>query len=202
MPILQTLEPGSRAALLAALLLAAAVPACGDRGEGAEQRAGQASDFDDLGVEEQARVEVDPCALLKNAEISGQLARAVSPSERPNWSTLEFDVTPTEVEWGISRRCEYKFQSRERAGGGPVWHSDFNVMVIHAGAILVPERNRVPVAGAGPEIFRSKGEQVYYVTKGAHAATLTSFPGSREGDESDEDATRIVLLRRIAERLP
>jgi hypothetical protein len=200
MPILQPFEPASRAVALAALLLAAAVPGCGDRADDAGQRAGSASEVGDPGAGDgPARVEVDPCALLTTDEISEQLFLAVSPSERANWTTQEFDITTTEPDWGVSRRCEYKFASREVVGGGPVWHSDFNVMVIDVGAIGVPERKRLPVEGAGPEIFRSSGERVYYVTKGAHAATLTSFPGTHEGGE---DAGRVALLRRIAERLP
>ena len=133
-------------------------------------------------------------ASARSASRLAASVRATSRAQRAAWTTPEFDITPTEVEWGVARRCEYRFQSRYAVGGGPVWHSDFNLMVIRADAIGVMEKNRLPVDGAGPDIFREKGERVYYVTKGAHAVTLTAFPG--------EDAGRVVLLRRIAERLP
>jgi hypothetical protein len=199
MPIVPSIRPASRAAVLAALLVAAAVGACGDRAEGAE--GGAEAGTDEFGMKEQTRVEVDPCALLTNAEISEQLARSITPSERSSWSTLEFEITPTEVEWGISRRCDYKFQSRAMVGGGPVWHSDFSVMVVHAAGTNVPEHVLRPLESA-PDIRRELHTKAYYINKGDLAASLTSFPGSQEGDESDEDATRIVLLRRMAERLP
>ena len=176
--------------------LSLATTACG--GDPPESGAQSAGDAGDPGAV--ARVAVDPCTLLTNQEISEQLFLAVSPSERPSWTTPEFDVTGTEVEWGVARRCEYKFQSRAAVGGGPIWHSDFNVMVIRSDAILVPESDRLPVEGAGPDIFKSRGEErVYYVTKGGHAAILTAFPGTHEVGEA---AGRVALLRRIAERLP
>jgi hypothetical protein len=51
-------------------------------------------------------------------------------------------------------------------------------------------------------MFKEPGTRAaYYVVKGRLAATLTGFPGRNES-EADSDAGRLVLLRRIAERLP
>jgi hypothetical protein len=38
--------------------------------------------------------------------------------------------------------------------------------------------------------------------KGGLAVTLTGFPGRADNEEGSPDAGRLVLLRRIAERLP
>lgn len=198
MPILRSLEPGSGAALLAALLLAAAVPACGGGGggEGAEH----AADFEEGG--EPARIDVEPCALLTNEEISEELFLSLSQDERSRWTTSEFELTTTAPELGVTRRCEYRFQSREVISGGPVWHSDFDLMVFPSSAIALAEEKRRPIAGGGPEMFKEPGTQAaYYVVKGKLAASLHRFPGRRE-EEGDPDAGRLVLLRRIAERLP
>ena len=198
MPILRTLEAGSRAALVAALLLAAAVPACGG-GADAEQGAAYADDFE--GEESPARIEVEPCSLLTNEEISEQLFLSLSADEQSRWTSREFDLATTEPELGVTRMCEYKFQSRYAAGGGPTWHSDFDIMVFPSNAIALSEEKRRPIAGAGPEMFKEPGTAAaYYVVKGNLAVSLHRFPGRKE--ESDADAGRVALLRRIAERLP
>jgi len=199
MPILQSLEPHSRAALLAALLLAAAVPACGGGGD-----AGQAAyaDLEDSG-DAPARINVEPCALLTNEEISEPLYLAVSPLARPTWTSREFDLATTEPDLGVTRRCEYRFESRQAVGGGSAWHSDFDIMVFPANAVALAEDKRMPIAGAGPEMFKERGTRAaYYVVKGAHAVTLSGFPGRDENEDGGEDAGRLVLLRHIAERLP
>ena len=201
MPTLLPMEPASRAAFFAALVLAAAVPACGDRA-GAGQGAETAADFED-GGDAPARIEVDPCGLLTNEEISEQLFLSVSPSERPGWQSREFEIATTEPDLGVTRRCEYRFESKEAVGGGPVWHSDFDIMVFPSNAIALAEDKRKPIAGAGAGMFKEGGTRGgYYVVKGAHAVTLTGFPGRDENEEGGADAGRLVLLRHIAERLP
>lgn len=187
--------------LSAMVVLALALTACADRGSPGARSADDPS-MESFGADGPRRVELDPCAVLTPEEVATQLARGLQPSDQQNWSTTEFDVTPKEVEWGDARRCEYAFQSRATAGGGPIWHSDFNVMVMDADAMYLPEQSRLPVNGAGPEIFRARGEKAYYVTKGKYAATLTSFPGNQNPAAGDEDATRVALLHQIASRLP
>jgi hypothetical protein len=201
MRILQTIEPSSRAALIAALLLAAAVPACGDRA-GADQGAGLASGLED-GEGTPARIEVDPCALLTKEELSEQLYLSLRADERANYETDQFDIEATEPSLGTTRVCEYKFASRDSVGGGPTWHSDFTLMVFPSNAIALAEDDRKPIDGAGPGMFKERGTAAgYYVVKGGLAVTLTRFPGRGEDGEGGPDAGRVVLLRRIAERLP
>jgi hypothetical protein len=174
MPVRQTLVPRSRAALLAALF-AASVQACG--GDSLREDAEYAAGSDDV-AESPVRIDVDPCGLLNNEEISEQLFLAVSASERPSWTTSAFDVSSSEPELGVTRRCEYRFASRYSVGGGPVWHSDFDVMVFPASAVAVREDRRRPIEGAGPDMFKEPGTRAaYYVVKGRLAATLTGFPG-------------------------
>ena len=97
--------------------------------------------------------------------------------------------------------CEYKFQSRYAVGGGPTWHSDFDIMVFPSNAIALAEEKRRPIAGAGPEMFKEPGTAAaYYVVKGNLAASLHRFPGRKV--ESEVDAGRVELLQRIAARLP
>lgn len=200
MPILRTLEPGSRTALFAALLLVTSVPACGG-GADAGQGDAYAADVDD-GGDTPARIDVEPCALLTNEEISEQLFLSLSADERSRWTSSEFDLTTNEPELGVTRQCEYRFQSRYAVGGGPTWHSDFDIMVFPSNAIALAEEKRRPIAGGGPEMFKEPGTQAaYYVVKGNLAASLHRFPGRHE-EEGDPDAGRLVLLRRIAERLP
>jgi hypothetical protein len=200
MPILRSLEPGSRAALIAALLLAAAVPACGGGGD-AEQGAAYAGDLED--GDTPARIEVEPCALLTNEEISEQLFLSLSADEQSRYTSREFDLETTEPELGLTRMCEYRFASRDSVGGGATWHSDFNLMVFPSNAIALSEDKRKPIEGAGPEMFKEAGTAAaYYVVKGPLAVSLTRFPGRGEDAEGGPDAGRVVLLRRIAERLP
>ena len=202
MPILQSMEPASRAAFFAALLLAAAVPACSDRaGAGAEQGAGYGADLED-GSDAPAQIDVDACGLLTKEEISEQLYLSVSPSERPNWKSREFDIAATAPDLG-NPRCEFRFESRDSAGGGPTWHSDFDLVVLPANAIPLSEDDRAPIPGAGAEMFKERGTQpVYFVVKGALAVALSRFPGRDEDEPGGKDAGRVVLLRQIAERLP
>jgi hypothetical protein len=52
-------------------------------------------------------------------------------------------------------------------------------------------------------MFKERGTAAgYYVVKGALAVSMTRFPGRGEDGEGGPDAGRVVLLRRIAERLP
>jgi hypothetical protein len=106
---------------------------------------------------------------------------------------------PTEVDWGVSRRCEITYQSRHQVSGGPAERGAFNVMVFRIDGLGIPERERRPVAGAGPEIF--KHQQVFYVTKGDYAVSLTDFNGTVDS-RGDENAGRVALLRAAASRLP
>ena len=198
MPILRSLEPGSRAALIAALALAAAVPACGGGGD-AEQGTAYAGDLED--GDTPARIEVEPCALLTNEEISEQLFLSLSADEQSRWMSREFDLATTEPDLGVTRMCEYKFQSRYAVGGGAAWHSDFDIMVFPSNAIALAEEKRRPIAGAGPAMFKEPGTAAaYYVVKGNLAVSLHRFPGRKE--ESEVDAGRLALLQRIAGRLP
>ena len=200
MPNRFAIEPGSRAAFLAALLLAAPVAACGDRA-GAEQGADSAADLEDGG--EAARLEVDPCALLTREEISEQLYLSLPLHQREHYSTPEFDVEPTPSDFGASRMCAYRFQSRDSVGGNPTWHSDFDLMVFPSNAIALPEDKREPIAGGGAGMFKERGTAAaYYVVKGGLAVSITRFPGRQEDGEGGPDAGRVALLERIAGRLP
>ena len=202
MPILRSLEPGSRAALLAALLLAAAVPACGGGADAEQAR----------------RVSPPPsrtAATRRHASTSSRArcsrtrrsrSSSTSPSRRrngPRWTSREFDLATTEPDLGVTRRCEYRFESREAVGGGPVWHSDFDIMVFPVNAIALAEDKRKPIAGAGPEMFKERGTRgAFYVVKGGLAVTLTGFPGRDENEEGGPDAGRLVLLRRHRRAAP
>ena len=203
MPILRSLEPGSGAALLAALLLAAAVPACGGGGGGDAGQGDESAGYFEDGDGAPARIEVEPCALLTNEEISEQLFLSLSADEQSRYTSREFDLVTTEPDLGLTRMCEYKFASRDSVGGGATWHSDFNLMVFPSNAIALPEDKRKPIDGAGPEMFKESGTAAaFYVVKGGLAVSLTRFPARGEDEEGGPDAGRAVLLRRIAERLP
>ena len=191
------LEPDSRA-FSAKLLMIAALAGCGGGGADAEGGDEYASYFD----EEQARVVVDPCALLTKEELSQQLFLSVSPSQREGWTSSEFDISATEPELGTSRLCEYRFESRYAVGGGPVWHSDFRLTVFPVNAIGLAEDRREPIEGGSREMFKERGSSTVYVVKGPHAVSVSGFPGRDEDEPGGADGGRLVLLQRIAERLP
>lgn len=194
-------EPASRAAWIAVLLLAVPVAACGDRA-GGEGGAEYAADLEN-GGDAPARLDVDPCALLTREEISEQLYLSLPLDQREHYSTPEFDVESTPSDYGASRMCAYRFQSRDSVGSNPTWHSDFDLMVFPSNAIALPEDRRERLAGAGPEMFKERGTAAaYYVVKGGLAASITRFPGRPEEGESGPDAGRVALLNRIAGRLP
>jgi hypothetical protein len=188
--------------VIAALFLVASAAACGDgAGDGAEQ--GAAAEDASYFEEAPGRIDIDPCGLLTKAEISEQLFLSLPPSERANYSSPEFDISTAEPDLGVTRRCEYRFASRDSVGGGPTWHSDFDIMVFPSNAIALAEDKRRPIEGAGAGMFKEPGTRAaYYVVKGSHAVTLTGFPGRGENEEGGIDAGRLVLLRHIAERLP
>lgn len=201
MPSRNPAEPASRAAFLAVLLLAVPVAACGDRA-GAEQGADFAADVDD-GGDAPASLDVDPCGLLTREEISEQLYLSVPQSQRDHYSTPEFDVETAPADYGASRMCAYRFQSRDSVGSGPTWHSDFDLLVFPSNAVALPEDKREPIAGGGSGMFKERGTAAgYYVVKGGLAVSITRFPGRPEDAEGGPDAGRLVLLQRIAERLP
>ncbi len=201
MPSFKPIESASRAVVFASLLLAAALSGCGESGGSGQAASG--SNFDG-GEDAQARIEVDPCALLTKEELSEQLFLSLSASKRAHYSSPEFEISSTEPELGPTRRCEYQFASRDSAGGGgPTWHSDFDIMVFPSNAIGLAEDRRAPIAGGSPGMFKERGTRAaYYVVKGPHAVTLTGFPGRGDDEEGGADAGRLVLLRHIAERLP
>ena len=201
MPTLHSLDSASRAAGLAALLLATSLQAC-DGGGSADRGAGNAAGFED-GGDAPARIDVDACELLTKEEISEQLFLSVSPAERSRWTSREFDISATAPELGGNPRCEYRFESRDSAGGGPTWHSDFDMVVLPANTVPLAESDRAPISGAGADMFKERGTQpAYYVVKGRLAVALSRFPGRDENEEGGADAGRLLLLRRIAERLP
>ena len=198
---MRSLRPNrsSRKVLIPTFVLAAALSACGGGNEGASAAEAAADD----GVTESVKIDVKPCELLKNEEIADQLFLSVSPAERPSWKSREFDLSTTEPDLGGNPRCEYQFASREDAGGGPAWHSDFDLTVFPANAIAVSEDDRNPIEGAGPDMFKEKGPQpAYYVVKGDLAVMLSRFPGRDENEAGGIDGGRLVLLRLIAQRLP
>jgi hypothetical protein len=196
-----------RAVSLAGLVLASSAAACG---EGARSEQPEAVDAGSAVAEPMddaapAPLQVDPCALLTEQEISEQLLLSLSPTDVANLTPKEFAVTPTEVPWGESRRCEFAYESKDRIGGTPVLRGNFNVMVSPIAFVTaIQERDRRPVAGAGPEIFKYQqmGERAYYVMKGKYGASLTDFRGTFDPSGESQDAGRVALLRRIAERLP
>lgn len=187
-------------ALLSTVLLAAALMACG--GGDPDGGADYAADFED-GGDAPSRIDVDPCALLTRDEISEQLYLSIPLSQREHYKTDEFDVQTAPADYGESRMCAYRFQSRDSVGGGPTWHSDFDLLVFPAIAVVLPEDRREPVAGAGAGTFKERTTGgAYYVVKGELAVSITRFPGRPEEAEGGSDAGHAVLLRRIAERLP
>jgi hypothetical protein len=130
--------------------------------------------------------------------VSEQLWLTVNPSQRENYNARGFDVTRTEVPWGISRRCELEFRSRATVSGLPTLRGDFNVMVSRASAVGVPENEKKPIAGMGDEAFQH--QEVWYVRVGDLVASLTDFDGTNEPG-LEEDAGRLALLKLMAERL-
>jgi hypothetical protein len=186
--------------LMQTLAFAATVTACG----GGSADAADAAAATDDGVAESVKIDVKPCELLKPQEISEQLFLAVRASERQRWSSPEFDLSTTEPDIGLHRRCEYKFASRDSVGsGGPTWHSDFDLTVLPANVIPLPEDDRKPIEGAGPDMFKESGSRAaYYVVKGKLAVAFAGFPGRGENEAGGVDGGRVVLLRLIAQRLP
>jgi hypothetical protein len=196
-----------RAVGLASIVLATTAAACGERVQGEQPDAADAGAAapEPMSDEASARPPVDPCALLTQQEISEQLLLTLSPSDVSNLTTKEFEVTPTEVPWGESRRCEFAYESKDRSRGGPLLHGSFSVMVSPiAFASAIQQRDRQTVAGTGAEIFKYQkmGERAYYLLKGKYAASLTDFRGTFDPSGNSSDAGRVALLRRIAERLP
>jgi hypothetical protein len=192
----------ARAAGVVVLLLPFGLTGCSERARGAEaDRAAstQASPGDPDGDTGATRPPIDPCAIITAQEISEQLLHTVAPSQRANWTSTEFDVVPTEVDWGVARRCEITYRSRQEVSGGPAERGAFNLMVFRSDGLGIPERERRPVAGAGPEIF--KHQQVFYLTKGDYAVSLTDFKGTQD-TPGNENEGRIALLRTAASRLP
>ena len=204
-PLVQPL----RAFALAGIVFASSAAACGERARseqpGAEDAGAGAAD--PMGDATPAPPPIEPCALLTKQEISEQLLLALSPTEVANWTLKEFEVTPTEVPWGESRRCEYAFERKDQNGSTPVWRGNFDVMASPIALVSwIPQRDRRPLAGAGPEMFHAYkgGGRDYYVMKGKYAASLTNFPRTFDSsaESQDSDAGHVALLRRIAERLP
>lgn len=199
MPNLSPLGPRFGAALAAAVVLAFAVPACGgSAGADAEADDESGSYFDG----EEARVEVDPCALLTKEELSEQLYLSLSPRERDNYANPDFDITATEPQLGTSRVCEYQFASRDSVGGGATWHSDFTLTVFPLNALALQDERREPIEGGTSEMFKERGTSVVYVVKGPLAVSIHHFPPRDEDEPGGVDGGRLVLLRHIAERLP
>lgn len=195
-----SLRFAARLAALTAVLLPTGAAACGDRAQGTQARAAAntAADGSDE-LAERKPPAVDPCGLLTSDEIAEQLRRTGPSNERDIYATMQWDVKPTETPWGVSRRCEISYQGREKATGSDLTRGTFSVMVFWTDMMGIPEDRRKPVAGAPPEIF--KHQQVYYVTKGDLAASLTDFRGT-SSDGGDENSGRVALLRKIAARLP
>lgn len=200
MPLPRLLRSAALALAHVAMVLSLGAAGCGDRAE--ETPAGRtpladAEAADDGLPEEPAPPNVDPCRLLTDEEVSEQLWLAIPTHQREHYKTKGFDIAKTEVPWGISRRCEFTFRTKEMISGGPVWRGDFNVMVSHA-ALYVAERNKTPVPGVGDEAYHH--QRIWYVRVGDHVATLTDFDGTSEPG-LEPDAGRIALLRQMAQRL-
>ena len=193
---------------LAAIVLACTAAACGERARNEPPKAAvAAADADEpMNDEAPAPPSVDPCALLTEQEISEQLLLTLSPSEVASLTPKEFKVAPSEVPWGESRRCEFAYESKDRSGGGtPMLRGTFNVMISRIAFVSgIQQKDRRPVAGAGPEIFKYQkmGEKTYFVTKGKYAASLTDFRGTYDPSGTSQDGSRVALLRRMADRLP
>ncbi len=185
-----------RPAARLALALALTTAACGDRAQGAQQD--RTADFD-AEPRDPEPPKVDPCGLLTDAEISDQLWLTLQPSERQTYKPNGFDVKKNEVPWGVSRRCEFHYQSKAQVSGGPALRGDFNVMVSgKAMADMVPDRQKKPIPGVGDQAFRH--QQTWYVRKGDFVASVTDFRGTNEPG-LDPDAGRVALLKLMAERL-
>ena len=200
MPLPQLLRSAARAAGLIALALTLGAAGCGDRAEGTPAERTPLADAgagDDGLPAEPAPPSVDPCQLLTDEEVSEQLWLTVPTHQREHYNAPGFDITKTEVPWGISRRCEYTFRSKATVSGGPVFRGDFNVMVSHA-TFYVADRDKKPVAGVGDEAYRH--QQVWYVRVGDHIASLTDFDGTNEPG-LEPDAGRVALLKSMAQRL-
>lgn len=191
-----------RAAGVAVLLVHLGLAGCGERARGAEAdhaASTQADAGDPDGDAGATRPPIDPCSIVTAQEISEQLLHTVAPSQRANWTSTGFDVVSTEVDWGVARRCEITYRSRQEVSGGPAERGAFNLMVFRSDGLGIPERERRPVAGAGPEIF--KHQQVFYLTKGDYAVSLTDFKATSDSG-GNENGGRIALLRAAGNRLP
>ena len=200
-PLPQILRSAARAVALAGLALTLGAAGCGDRAEGTRADRAPVADAepDDDGLPaEPAPPSVDPCQLLTDEEISEQLWLTISPSQREHYNAKGFDITKTEVPWGVSRRCEYTFRSKATVSGGPVTRGDFNILVSRASLGEVADREKKPIPGVGDEAYRH--QQVWYVRAGDLIASLTDFDGTSEPG-LEPDAGRIALLKRMAERL-
>jgi len=186
----------SRPTGLLALTLALGVAACGDRAQGSQPDRVAAADLEPKDPEPP---KVDPCTLLTDEEISDQLWLSLQPSERKNYHPKGFNVTKNEVPWGVSRRCEFAYQSKAQISGGPILRGEFNVMVSDSSmANAVPERQKRPIAGVGDEAFRH--QQTWYVQAGGLVASVTDFRGTNEPG-LEPDAGRVALLKHMAPRL-
>jgi hypothetical protein len=201
MPNPSTPEPRAKLAAAHALLLSFGLAACGGGGESAQAEAAAqaAADAGEPDVDGPQRPAVDPCALLTPGEVSAQLFYTIPGYNRDRLAPDSFEVKPAEVEWGISRRCEFSWQTRSPAGETPLARGLFIVMVFPVGMVAINESERRPVSGGGADTFRH--QQVYYVTKGELAVSLTDFGGTQE-EGRDENTGRVALLQGIASRLP
>lgn len=194
-------QPHSRRDAVVALLLSLGLAACGGGTERAQAGTNAAATAD-AGEADEAGPQppdVNPCALLTAQEISEQLLFTIPAYNRRRLAADSFEVTPAEVPWGVSRRCEFTWRTKAPAGETPMARGLFHVMVFPEGMAGVGGGDRRPVPGAGPEIFQH--QRVYYVSKGTLAASLTDFGGTQESGR-DENAGRVALLQAIASRLP
>ena len=202
MPLPQLIRLAARGAAFGAMVLSLGAAGCGDRAEGTRADRTPLADAepsDDGDIDgEPAPPKIDPCRLLADEELSEQLWLTVSPSQREHYNAKGFDVTRTEVPWGISRRCEFTFRSKATVSGGPATRGDFNVMVSHASLGEVADRYKKPIPGVGDEAYRY--QQVWYVRVGDLIASLTDFDGTDEPG-LEPDAGRIALLEGMAQRL-
>jgi hypothetical protein len=196
------LSTSARAAILLNLVLGVAVTGCADRARDDRPDRTTASGTEALGGEvpdaDPAPPKVDACALLTDEEISEQLWLTLQPSERESYKPRGFDVSKADVPWGISRRCELGFRSKATIGDGPALRGTFIVMVSHASAVPVPERQKKPIPGVGDEAYRH--EQTWYVRVGDLVASITDFRGTNEPGLEPESG-RVALLKHIAGRL-
>ena len=192
----------ARAAILLNLAFALGTSACGDRARDERPdrtaEAGTEALGGDVPGADPAPPKVDACGLLTEEEISDQLWLTLQPSERQSYNPKGFDITKAEVPWGISRRCEFSFRSKAAVGDGPALRGTFNVMVSHASAVPVPERQKKPIPGVGDEAYRH--QQTWYVRTGDLVASITDFRGTNEPGREPESG-RVELLKHMAERL-